>query len=148
MRKLIGHCAVDSGQILICDPAYIDSEWEKEEFDIPRRYRHNDGTVLQFHKDFIRYDIVIPKYGKSMNDIMAANEAIEMPDDVPPVHNFSYNACAKKTLGRSGEGQLNFQMGHPGVGVVNGDFGGDGYFPVYANTDKDGMVTSITIEFQ
>lgn len=34
MKKvLMGHVAVDSGQLLIMDPCYIDSMWEREEFD-------------------------------------------------------------------------------------------------------------------
>jgi len=28
-RVLLGSFGVDSGQVLICDPCYIDSEWEK-----------------------------------------------------------------------------------------------------------------------
>lgn len=31
--KKIGVVGVDSGQLMICDPCYIDSEWKKEEFD-------------------------------------------------------------------------------------------------------------------
>ena len=30
-RKLIGHCAVDSGQLLVVDPCYL-SEWKDGEF--------------------------------------------------------------------------------------------------------------------
>ena len=29
----IGVIGVDSGQIIVCDPCYIDSSWEKEEYD-------------------------------------------------------------------------------------------------------------------
>ncbi len=31
-KELIGHVGVDSGQLLLCDPCYIDSEWEQEDF--------------------------------------------------------------------------------------------------------------------
>lgn len=31
-RVKIGVVGVDSGQVLICDPCYIDSEWQKREF--------------------------------------------------------------------------------------------------------------------
>jgi len=31
--NLVGHCPVDSGQLMITDPCYLDSHWEKEEFD-------------------------------------------------------------------------------------------------------------------
>jgi len=29
-EKLIGHIGVDSGQMMLCDPCYIDSIWEKK----------------------------------------------------------------------------------------------------------------------
>lgn len=32
-RKLIGTCAVDSGQILLIDPCYIDSMWSDESYE-------------------------------------------------------------------------------------------------------------------
>lgn len=30
---LLGKAGVDSGQLLVCDPCYIDSIWKKEDFD-------------------------------------------------------------------------------------------------------------------
>lgn len=30
-EKLIGHIGVDSGQMMLCDPCYIDSIWEKKD---------------------------------------------------------------------------------------------------------------------
>lgn len=30
-EKLIGHIGVDSGQMMLCDPCYIDSLWQKKE---------------------------------------------------------------------------------------------------------------------
>jgi hypothetical protein len=45
---LIGHCAVDSGQLMVCDPCYIDSLWSKKEFntntDKPRNDFSYDGA--------------------------------------------------------------------------------------------------------
>lgn len=32
-RKLIGEVGVDSGQVIITDPCYIDNEWEESSFD-------------------------------------------------------------------------------------------------------------------
>lgn len=31
--ELIGYVGVDSGQLLLCDPCYIDSEWKEEDFN-------------------------------------------------------------------------------------------------------------------
>lgn len=36
-EKLIGHIGVDSGQMLLCDPCYIDSMWSKD--DVPNDFR-------------------------------------------------------------------------------------------------------------
>ena len=148
MKKEIGIVGVDSGQILICDPCYIDSEWKKEEFNIRRRHKHIDGTVLEYRVNFEKYDTIIPKYGKSMNDIIGAKEAVEMPDDEPAANPFSYNACCKATCGKEGTGQLDYAMGHPGVGVVTSSGWGDGNYPVIADIDdRDGRVKSITVVF-
>jgi len=39
MRKKIGVVGVDSGQVVICDPCYIDSEWDrKDEYDRDQVY--------------------------------------------------------------------------------------------------------------
>lgn len=147
MKKQIGEIGVDSGQILICDPCYIDSEWKKEDFAVLRRCRHNDGTILQYGVDFQHYDNIIPKYNKTVNQILADHEAVEIPDDTPPLHEFSYNACCKKTCGKDGHGQLNFEMGHSGVGVVATSGYGDGFYPVMADIDETGRIESITIIF-
>lgn len=105
-RKLIGHVAVDSGQLLLCDPCYIDSEWEKES---------------QWEEE----------------DFTDENK-----------HNFSYNACVKATLSKDGHGQLNFKLGHAGVGVAFSTAFGDGMYPVYAKYDKDGNLTSVEVMFE
>lgn len=154
MKKEIGFVGVDSGQIVICDPCYIDSQWKKEEFNLKRTYKHRDGSIMKHtykHREndmeFHSYDDIIPKYGKSMNDMISNKDVKEIDDTTPPEHEFSYNACCKKTCGPDGMGQLNYEMGHAGVAVVSGNFGGDGTFPVIADIDKDGMVKSITIVF-
>jgi hypothetical protein len=150
MKKQIGEVGVDSGQILVCDPCYIDSEWKHEEVSFDRKYKHNDGTILQYRVNFEKYDSVIPKYGKDMNQILADKEAVEMPES-PAQHEFSYNACCKKTCRDNEEennGQLNYKMGHAGVGVVTCSGYGDGVYPVIADIDdKTGRVKSITVVF-
>lgn len=161
MKKIIGEVGVDSGQILVCDPCYIDSQWKHEDFNGKRKYRHTDGTVLAhtFNTDggimnpeinFSCYDDIISKYGKCMNDMIKDKEAIELPDVEPAKHPFSYNACCKKTCNDkdSYDGQLNFEMGHEGVGVVTSSGYGDGFYPVIADIDdKSGRVKSITVVF-
>jgi hypothetical protein len=45
------------------------------------------------------------------------------------------------------QGQLPYPMGHPGLAVVSATRSGDGYFPVYAETDDDGQIVSVVIVF-
>jgi len=147
--KLIGHVGVDSGQLLLCDPCYIDSEWRKEEFQDVRMYQHKvTKDVLQYRGDFLNYEQVIPKYKKNMNQLLATGEWEELDVHKEPTHPFSYNACAQATLSNDGHGQLNYNLGHPGVGVAFSTAFGDGVYPVYAHYDKDGTLKSVEVIFQ
>ena len=59
---LIGHVAVDSGQLMICDPGYIDSQWENEDFEDVRVYKNkHTSKTLTYGKDFKNYEEVLPE---------------------------------------------------------------------------------------
>lgn len=146
--KLIGHVGVDSGQLLLCDPCYIDSQWEKEDFEDFRRYQHKDTKKkLQYRVDFSNYQEVIPEYNKNMNELIETGEWIELPDEAPKSQ-FSYNACAHATLSEDGHGQLNYKGGVPGVGVAFSTAFGDGLYPVIAHYHADGTLRSVEVLFQ
>jgi hypothetical protein len=148
MKKVcIGHVGVDSGQLLMCDPCYIDSEWSKEDFTDIRVYEHKDTKEkLQYMVDFPHYEAEISKYGKNMNELLKTGEWLDVPatDSEFP---FSYNACCKATLSDNGHGQLNYKLGHPGVGVAFSTAFGDGVYPVYAIYSAAGVLKSVTVEF-
>lgn len=145
---LIGHVAVDSGQLMICDPCYIDSEWVNEDFEDVRVYRNEEsGETLTYGKDFIKYDDVLSKYGKSMNEILKEGGWIET-ERPEPRNGFSYNACAKATLSKKGHGELRFKMGHTGAGLAFGTAFGDGMYPVFAHYDEEGTIVSVTVHLQ
>lgn len=148
MKKiLIGEVGVDSGQLLLCDPCYIDSQWKKEDFTDVRIYVNKlTKEKLQYRVDFPNYEAVIPAYGKTMNQLNATGEWEMTTDEA--AHNFSYNACCKKTLTDKGHGQLNYEMGHPGVGVAFSTAFGDGTYPVYAKYNSKGELVSVTVKFQ
>lgn len=146
--KFIGEVAVDSGQLLLCDPCYIDSEWEKEDFEDLRRYRHKDTKKqLTYRLDFGNYLEVIPDYNKNMNELLETGEWEEVPDTKGAVNPFSYNACAKATLSEHGHGELRFKLGHPGAGVAFSTAFGDGLYPVYAKYSDDGTLQSVEVIF-
>ena len=144
----VGSAAVDSGQLIICDPCYIDSEWEKEEFKFDARGCQDPktGEKLYYGKDFPNYAEVIPKYGKSMNDLMKEDGWVQLP--YPDADNgFSYHACCKQTLEQPGAGQLMFRLGHAGAGVAFRTAWGDGYYPVYQKFDEEGDLLSVEVVF-
>lgn len=144
----IGHVAVDSGQLMICDPCYIDSEWKHENFEDIRVYVHKDtGKKLQYRVDFGNYEEVIPDYEMTMNELIKTGEWVEKKEHVVK-HGFSYNACAKATLSKNGHGELHFGLGHPGAGIAFGTAFGDGLYPVFAKYDADGNIKSVTVELQ
>jgi hypothetical protein len=143
---VIGHVGVDSGQLMICDPCYIDSEWENEDFEDIRVYKNeHTGRTLTYGKDFANYEEVIPEYGKTMNVLISEHdwEIVESPE---AKHGFSYNACAKATLSEQGYGELRFRLGHAGAGLAFGTAYGDGVYPVIA-TYKKGVIKSVRVEF-
>ena len=143
---LMGYAAVDSGQLLICDPCYIDSEWQKEDFEDIRIYQHKTtGDKLQYRVDFENYESVIPKYGKTMNELTATGEWVFIEEHKPRT-GFSYNACAMHTLSEDGFGELKFKMGHTGAGVAFSTVIGDGMYPVYGHFTSDGYLKSVEIK--
>ena len=148
--KLIGHVGVDSGQLLLCDPCYIDSQWVKEDFEDFRSYQHKDtGKELTYRIDFRNYAEPIEIYGgKNMNELIATGEWEKVPDIKGAVNPFSYNACAKATLSEDGHGELRFNLGHVGAGVAFSTAFGDGMYPVIANYMADGTLRSVEVLFQ
>jgi hypothetical protein len=147
--KLIGHVGVDSGQLLLCDPCYIDSQWEKEDFEDFRTYQHKDtGNELTFRIDFMNYQESIEAYGgKNMNELIATGEWEKIPGPKAQ-HPFSYNACAHATLSENGHGELKYKNGNEGVGVVFSTAFGDGFYPVVAHYHRDGTLRSVEVVFQ
>ena len=145
--RLIGHVGVDSGQLLLCDPCYIDSEWQKEDFEDIRIYKHKEtGDQLQYGVHFANYEEMIPKYGKTMNELNATGEWT-MEEKHETKYPFSYNACCKATLSEDGYDQLNYSMGHPGVGVAFRTAFGDGMYPVFAVYNEDGDLMKVEVQF-
>jgi hypothetical protein len=144
----VGSAAVDSGQLMICDPSYIGDQWEEEEFKFDARGCQDPktGKVLYYGKDFPRYDEEIPEYGKSMNDLMKEDGWFQTP--YPDADcGFSYYACCKQTLESPGAGPLRFKVGHEGAGVAFRTAWGDGYYPVYQKHDEDGELLSVEVVF-
>jgi hypothetical protein len=151
--KVVGQVGVDSGQVMICDPCYIESEWKQEEFEDYRPYivmfhgvesRVDMGLMLQ---NGINYNTPLKQYeNTSMNELIKEGLAKEVM--VPPTGVFSYNGACKATSSKDQGGQLNYKMGHAGAGVAVRTGYGDGLYPVTVAYDqKTGRVRKVTVDF-
>lgn len=146
--KLIGNVAVDSGQLLITDPGYIDSNWVEEPFGDIRRYRAADGRVLEFRKDFTNYEQSPEGFGgKTVNELLVNQELVQI--DQEKSGRYSYNGCCQATTGAVRSGELKFPKNDiPGAGVVFRSGYGDGYYPVFGFFDQEGRIVKVLIDMQ
>jgi hypothetical protein len=44
----IGEVGVDSGQLMVTDPCYIDQEWQREKFEVVSRGRDSDASLYSY----------------------------------------------------------------------------------------------------
>lgn len=143
----LGVVGVDSGQLIICDPCYISSEYVQRELKTSHDiFKHKDNKLWQFtygedtaNKDINcfpgSYETIIPEYGKSPNQLIADGDFIKTeldPMSDVPTGEFSYAGIVKATLSNDYGGQLNFNMGHTGVAVAFRSGLGDGVYEVKA----------------
>jgi hypothetical protein len=152
-KKMLGAVGVDTGQIVICDPCYIDSEWMKEEYDNTRLIEVPDGAgtkVINFSNYLARglsYESPLEEFGnRSMNDLLRTSVARSI--ELPQTGRFSYDGCCKATNSPDQGGQLNYRLGHAGVAVAARTGWGDGSYAVYAHYNKQGRVRKIEILFE
>ena len=125
---LIGVVGVDSGQLMVVDPCYIDDEWKKEPFDMKEKAVFKDGHEEEIERCSERWWEILEEINDGKIQLVP----------IPPkeMSNFSYNAVSHKTLSEEGYGQLNYNMGHPGVAVAFRSGIGDGVYPVYATIEE------------
>lgn len=125
-----GFVDVDSGQLMICDPCYIDSQWQDVEYEDLRIYKDIEtGNVYQYGKDFQNYENKITGFDKTVNELVASERFINVK--VEREFSFSYAGASYATLSDEGYGQLNHKLGHEGAGVSFQTAFGDGMYPVY-----------------
>lgn len=150
---LLGHVGVDSGQIVICDPCYIDSEWDHSDeyerdqvFDVKQNGLISVCDMGEALKNGIRFDTPLKQYeNMTMNELVAEGKAKERP--VRETGVFGYNGCCRATNSKKKGGQLNYRLGHVGAGVAVSSGYGDGLYPVVAHYNKEGRVSRVEIIF-
>lgn len=138
--EFLAEVGVDSGQLLLVDPCYIDSLWKKVGFEYVRQYRHkHTGEILEYCKDFPHYEAVIERHGKTMNDL---NESGDWePVDQPSTGGLNYAACCHATLSKADGGQVD-------LGAAFSTGYGDGVYPVFARRNKEGYIMQVMIDFE
>lgn len=130
----MGSVGVDSGKLMITDPAYVDSEWRDEPYEHDRIYRDaRDGSLIVWGEDFLRYNEELEPYGKTPNELIESGRLVQLPPPPKPdTFNYSYNGACQATESEEGYGELRYQLGHTGAAVVFGSGWGDGFYPVFA----------------
>jgi hypothetical protein len=156
-KKLLGYVGVDSGQLIITDPCYIDSEWQHKEFQDIRIYKHlKTKKIFQYaniltpkpinkHTELFRnYDEILST-NKTMNQMMIDKEVKEIPDKNKQklIGDYSYAGCCETTM--ADKNQLNYKKGHKGVAITFSSGYGDGCYPVYGTFNKDNRCIKVEI---
>ncbi len=162
--KKIGFVRADSGQLMICDPCFINNHFKTEEADPYSNhtiFKHTkdqslwqfsyNGILKSYHKKVNEfpggYNDVIPKYKKTPQELMESEEFIDSGIDPEPhikEGDFSFDGMCKMNSKKS-YGQFVFEDSkHAGVTFILGY--GDGTYPVYAEF-KDNIIQKVWIEF-
>lgn len=129
----IGLVAVDSGQLMITDPCYIDSEWQVQEFEDIRLLKDTEtDEIYQFRKDFQNYDEKIAGFDQTVNELKQSGRFESIENDNSDNISFSYAGASHSTLNEKGYGSMPFKLGHEGAGIAVRTALGDGMYPVYA----------------
>jgi len=139
----MGLVAVDSGQLMITDPCYIDSEWQDQPFEDIRLLKDDEtGEIYQFGKDFHHYDEKISGFDLTVNELTKEGRFKSVEVDRSKDITFSYAGACYATLSESGYGILPFKLGHEGAGIAVRTVLGDGMYPVYAEK-YDGKIVRV-----
>jgi len=142
-KKLLGHVGVDSGQLIVTDPCYL-NQFHNNEYHPKRRYvnKTNPNEIVIWPEDFFNYeDDMIKGYNKNMNTLIREGIFKEIEDDEERNdRSYSYNGASCATCYESDQGGgLGLDLG-----VVFSSGFGDGHYPVYAYYEKvDGWGTRI-----
>jgi hypothetical protein len=126
----IGEVGVDSGNLMVCDPCYIDSNWKKEEYVRDQRFRDTiTKRIYAFGKDFDYFETKMKGYrGLTPNELIKSGRWVELPEKEVP--GFSYNAVTH--TGNKMHKQINYALGHAGLAVSFHSGLGDGTYNVMA----------------
>jgi hypothetical protein len=141
---LLGSVAVDSGQLMITDPCYVDSVWKKEPYTDDRKYIDTlTGTIWEYGKDFTNFEYDVLHNGTSVNKLLASGRFQPRWNSDNGAYHFSYDGACKASSS-STTNEMVFDEGHPGAGVCFHTAFGDGLYPIYAEK-HGGRITRVYV---
>ncbi|ANM29701.1 hypothetical protein ABI59_09085 [Acidobacteria bacterium Mor1] len=140
----IGVVGVDSGQLVLLDPAYIEGgDWVPEGQGQEWRVRYWGRDAARLAPDFGESPIECSDAGTAMALEARIKERARQQDLAVftwAQSGSSYDKCAEFSESARQAGQLNFAAGHPGLGVAFATVHGDGIYPVMGRYDGDLLV--------
>ena len=141
----MGAVGVDSGQLLLTDPCYIEAEWLDEPFAHGRVYRDVvTGRTITWNDDFVKYTETLAGYDQTPEELIASGQIVQLPSPpTPDKFSYSYNGACQATLS-TGYGELVYENGHTGAGVAFQSGWGDGFYDVYAEK-HDGRIVRVFV---
>jgi hypothetical protein len=144
-RELLGTVGVDSGQLMVIDPGYIRSEWQEEgdlhsvKFwgqggeDVAKILEEEGKEVEKAGSHSYKiYTGSAPGSKRLEEHIRNLSRQINKTVVTWPQTESTYEQACDLTNGPNHGGQLNYRMGHEGLGVVFSSGLGDGTYEVYA----------------
>ena len=145
-KKKIGVVGVDSGQLILMDPCYIDSYWEKKEFEDIRIYKHKvSGKKLQFRKVFADYETPIESEGgKTMNQLNKTGEWEILPYEDTST-SLNYNRISHAVNDNTFK-SFPYPLGHLGLAVGFHSGYGDGSYDVYGFFNEDERIVGMYVD--
>ena len=160
IKKLLGHVGVDSSQLLITDPCYIDSEWEKKDFKDIRIYKHKTKNITFEYESIMEdeHETLEPKAekfnsyeqimstGKTMNQMLQEKEVEELvpKEKQKLINTMSYAGICETTM--NDQHIINFKLGHEGAAIAFNSGFGDGFYPVYGLFNDEGRCMKVEID--
>ncbi|MDQ0255565.1 hypothetical protein J2S74_002947 [Evansella vedderi] len=159
-RKKIGAVAVDSGQLMIIDPCYIESYWEKNENVEPEGIEFWGGDAEQIVEHFNleetygvqsneggSYTVLTGDYkdlSKEIGQYANQNKLGLIVTEYSPGSTYKQVSDANMNQERTGaciHGHGGFPLG---LSFASGY--GDGLYDVYATYNEDGVIVKVEIE--
>jgi len=140
----LGEVGVDSGQLLITDPFYLESEWTPAALEEEEIYIDSlQNAVYQADKDFQSYEEVLPEYGRTIQELIDSGILVKRRLEDSKLSQYSYEGACKATLD-AGYGELAYRRGHKGAGIAFSTAFGDGLYPIYGEK-HDGRIVRVYV---